>query len=455
MRRNRSERRTRECPYPGPRPLNREEDGGAPWRFVGRRRLVDDIVSACKTNAHVVVHGLSGAGKSSLLDMKVVPFLRGSKRVVLVMKEWPSLGDDFDAFLGQQILATPWMPEQVKERVRGGDDPLDVLEQSWPGMVVLILDQFEELIRGHPSSYRTAAEFIERATGDRRRGVTTVLSLRSEYLHRMTEIHTPPGSTLHIEVTPVLTADEVKAAALLAGAPDEVREQAAMDEPAGEWFSQLWAEASWNGKSVLDLQATLYDLWSDRRKQKKPLGELEVRRLFTQDGSKPTSHDIERMLDERYSQVIGSKLTAAKQAFLDGDGSPPAGAAEQLVLPTAALNYIRGTAARLSSGGFKLDLRAWDVFRQLCDWEIRAFAFAMSVAEKKRWESRVQAALAQALESAARGTVPPTGLLRAGALPASPERRKLNSWGIPAVPWLDDKAGLSSGPVMGLGADEV
>ncbi len=52
-----------ERPYPGLRPFEKEE-----WAiFFGRERMIDEVIGRLADSRLVLIHGVSGSGKSSLV----------------------------------------------------------------------------------------------------------------------------------------------------------------------------------------------------------------------------------------------------------------------------------------------------------------------------------------------------------------------------------------------------
>lgn len=452
------------CPYPGPRPLRRVTDGRHPWRFVGREGQIDDIVKACSNNAHVLVYGLSGCGKSSLLDMGVVPRLRAYGKVVVWLSNWSALGDDFDAFLREQLKSVPWMPKEVKEVLKECEDrsPVQVLDDAWPGRVVFVLDQFEELMRGNQGGYDSARRFVETLSSDHFRHVTTLVSLRAEYYHRVKEMHTAPGSTIHLEVTAELSEQEIIQAVRLIGAPigDPIC-RPAMNEAAAKWFARAWCSTRWRGKSVLDLQAVLFELWhqGEDRNKVKEMSPGEVQRALKASSDLEYFFPAEDALHDIYGSVIERKLQAVRMQFEERNP-------ERKVLGHAAYAFVNNIVTRLSSGGYKLDLQAWDVFRDVCRWEIEAIRTLTSSGDagdkgegvgprnlEDLWLDRLGAWLGRLLNSSISIDIAPPGVWHESGLGATPQRQRVGQAfreaGAPCAPWIDDPHSLTGGPLLG------
>ena len=440
------------CPYPGPRPLNGENDPD--WMFFGREKLVDQILWALSANAVVVLHGMSGAGKSSLLNMRVEPYLRGDDQVVVVVDKWAQLRGDFDEFLRNWVLQIPWLNsvhEQITDRNR---HPIDVLDDIYPGRIVLVLDQFEELMRGRSAGYQSLAECIKRVSGDRQRNVKIVISLRSEYLHRMKEIQTPPGSTVEITIGSDLSADEVVTMALLHGdnVPEEIRQLNAIDEPAARWLAKVWV-ADPSSKSALDLQATLYDWWWQAHATQAPLSLDSVQHFFgiEQCDNSATASDksFQQMLGERYLGVITRNLKRQQATHLAGDTNFSTD--RPGILSTTAMYFVREMAPLLSSGGYKLDLSVWDIFQQVCEWELEDVLEQITPNIGDELRRAAAECLAGTLDEATPDHVDVVWPGDSGDPGLSDIRRWLADEhdAPPWVPWEDDKLDVTAGPFMG------
>ncbi len=60
-----------ERPYPGLRPFEKDE-----WAiFFGRERMIDEVIGRLAESRLVLIHGVSGSGKSSLVKAGVLPKL--------------------------------------------------------------------------------------------------------------------------------------------------------------------------------------------------------------------------------------------------------------------------------------------------------------------------------------------------------------------------------------------
>jgi CHASE2 domain-containing sensor protein len=138
----------RSSPYLGLSPYG-ERDAG---RFFGRRRERDLVVADLLTSRLTVLYGPSGVGKSSLLRAAVLPRLRGgdglpsggSRRIVALVDDWH--GDPARAVLDAVAAAADGgsAPEDLPF-----DDALAQLVERADGILLLVLDQFEEYFLYH------------------------------------------------------------------------------------------------------------------------------------------------------------------------------------------------------------------------------------------------------------------------------------------------------------------
>ncbi|MEZ4835212.1 MAG: hypothetical protein R2873_25030 [Caldilineaceae bacterium] len=203
-----------ENPYVGPRTFMRKEA----TRFFGREREARDLLSLVIAERMVLFYAQSGAGKSSLLNTRLIPQLRQSGYLVLptgrVGGELPDHVRDVDnVYVFNLLLAL----DQSRDRAQGDlshfahlsltefmrglrtadgenyvyDEALatemadaDTAPDETQPPHVLILDQFEEIVTTHPTRWRERAEFFrqldEAMAADPKLWV--VLTLREDFV---------------------------------------------------------------------------------------------------------------------------------------------------------------------------------------------------------------------------------------------------------------------------------
>jgi WD40 repeat protein len=168
-----------ECPFPGPKPFEQQEQE----RFFGRDREAREIVSLIVAHQAVLVYAQSGAGKTSLLNAQVIPILRGRNADVIgttrVSGELPpGVASDhvrniftFHALHGldsdQRCGDTP----PVNPGARTTDTLTGYLEsRPQPGHSrdgdilpprVLVIDQFEEVFTTSAERWKDRADFFD------------------------------------------------------------------------------------------------------------------------------------------------------------------------------------------------------------------------------------------------------------------------------------------------------
>jgi formylglycine-generating enzyme required for sulfatase activity len=188
-------------PYPGLRPFEAEE-----WSiFFGRERMVDDVIDRLAANRLVLIHGASGAGKSSLVRAGVLPKLArqhrraGAPWQTCTMR--PSGGPLWN--LAKELAGLEGTSENL-ERIgqivaqfsrRGAtlSTVIASLENFGGQRLCLLVDQFEELFRFEKETSREEAELF----------VDLLVRSDAEVAARGSEDGAPSGqaSPVHVIVT--------------------------------------------------------------------------------------------------------------------------------------------------------------------------------------------------------------------------------------------------------------
>ena len=189
-----------ERPYPGLRPFEKEE-----WSiFFGREQMIDEVIGRLADSRRVLIHGLSGSGKSSLVRAGVLPKLAVQysrhDAAWLTCEMRPSggplwnLATEFARLEGrerdlEQISA-------IAGRFNARSATLASVAVSLEGVegksVCILLDQFEELFRYEKETSREEAELfvdlIRRAGGKTCEAAPdsvdlhVIVTMRSEFL---------------------------------------------------------------------------------------------------------------------------------------------------------------------------------------------------------------------------------------------------------------------------------
>jgi len=176
-------------------------------RFFGRDRDIATVIGQLRHQPLVAVSGPSGAGKSSFVRAGVIPALKRS-------------GERWEAFLlrpGRRPLAalaevltqvSTAAPESTRTGASEPNDPDDLVAtlRTQPGLlgarlrarcrrqgtlhrILLFVDQFEELytLGTDPAERAAFAACIEGAADDASSPLRVILSIRSDFLDRLTE----------------------------------------------------------------------------------------------------------------------------------------------------------------------------------------------------------------------------------------------------------------------------
>jgi WD40 repeat protein len=195
-------------PYPGPRPFVAGET------LYGRDREVTRLFYLLSAERIVVLHSPSGAGKSSLLNAGLVPRLRGER-----FYPWPTIRLSQPAANGGNRLvgsAIASLEDGLPERLRRPAEELAGVtlaeyvagrprRPGAPASVVLVFDQFEEVLTLDPLEVEARREFFQQL-GEALENpeVWALFALREDYLGALDpyrdEVPTRLGNTFRIDL---------------------------------------------------------------------------------------------------------------------------------------------------------------------------------------------------------------------------------------------------------------
>ncbi|MDB9311767.1 hypothetical protein PN462_01540 [Spirulina sp. CS-785/01] len=159
----------------------------------GRQKVVEELIEALSRNERklIVLHGLSGVGKTTLLRSSLLPTLR--QRILSAREVFPIFQSHYRNWLEQfkyaiQAAVPPYSPGNL-ETV---DDLILYLKRNAQEnfLTVLVFDQFEEFFCFCTDSNQRQQfyEFLQAAL--RLPFVKLILSLREDYLHSLLQLET-------------------------------------------------------------------------------------------------------------------------------------------------------------------------------------------------------------------------------------------------------------------------
>lgn len=337
--------------WPGPRPLT-PDDG--PHALVGRDTALQEFVEAVRLRQLIHFRGESGVGKSSFLMAGAIPAMRRMGRSVLICRSWALDGDGFDQFLARQLRAS--LPEA--ERGEYGPTTRSLFDQMSANGDVMVLDQFEELIR-HDSRLRRQV-FIFLRNVIRGSNIRVVLSYRSDSLSLFADL--APMIDLNVVKTIVLQPVKVEHGLDLIRSPRLPEGTSSWEEviapPAAQRTFDLWRTANELTPQIglLHLQALLYDL-ENRAEARAGNAHAEI----TETDVAAFEARAEAVLTRRGAPLTSPALmsyaleeAASRRLRLASDIAGRLGWGQYLI---AAVNRMTAEILpELSSGGFKVEL---------------------------------------------------------------------------------------------------
>ncbi|MFC1717078.1 hypothetical protein ACFL6S_25670 [Candidatus Poribacteria bacterium] len=161
-------------PYVGPRPFERADQSS----FFGRDREARDLLSYVVAHEVVLLYAQSGAGKTSLLNAKLIPLLeekgfevlpparvRGSIPEGIEPDQIPNLYvfNTLTSWAGDESSPEDMTRMSIGEFLSEGDGPVDEEETPLTRRVI-IFDQFEELFSFYPERWAEREDFFRQVS---------------------------------------------------------------------------------------------------------------------------------------------------------------------------------------------------------------------------------------------------------------------------------------------------
>ncbi len=456
------------CPWRGPKPMEPGDDD----LLIGRQDDRDRFAHEVLTHQLVILHGESGVGKSSLLNVGLVRDLTDRGFQPIVCRDWtreadsPERPEDFVA----AKVATELRALGISVDDAAPQSMVEQLNTNYGELAVLVLDQFEELIRHQRPFFKRAMDWVVELNS--RYDIHVVISLRSEYVHRLKALNAQirPFSMSTFELEALTATDYIRditasgnpghfgsTASLLAR--DAVPDPAALaitleaiELVLGEWNTIQETEFRSADVGLLHLQGALYALHARAKPSGSAIRAEHVRQMIAAAGER--HRDIFTL---GLVESVARKLDLCEEACLDED---PVGSLDEFLI-AGTREAVRRTVAHLSSGGFKLDREAWDLAQLALERELRILSTIAPTAAERAFRNIYglnTGAAAHAAGSVDLLSVPRTVVAAAAGLRApadTAEGSPLDELGIAVSPWEADPEGLSAGPMFGYPAHEV
>jgi hypothetical protein len=366
-------------------------------RLIGRDEDIRTFADLVREVNLVVLSGESGVGKSSLLQAGILPELRDAGFLVLSCADWSAeagrIGEPeaesngseaTEKFLAKKLAAS--LPDDIP--VKAGF--LSELNDAYGDGAIIVLDQFEELIRHKPALYDKVREWIQHAVDEY--DVRIVISLREEFKHRLRDLVVGPFKRADFYLHPLhargLVKQVIEAGRRSDGSGGVIKEEAT------RLLLDLWEQAGggrpWSGIGLLHLQALLYVLWSDACGDllKEPEPDLsgvilEVDQVLEAMGwaqvsapetAEPHEYGEAAQADALFraalARAVSYRLAACRDVYLRVQTSA------DRVLTDGVVTIIARMADHLASGGYKVDQEEGHLAQLVLDEELATLGFA-------------------------------------------------------------------------------
>lgn len=351
--------------WPGPRPIPADPDRRL---LHGRDGDARQFLEAVIDHLVVVLTADSGVGKSSLLNGRLRPDLEQQGFHVVYIDSW-HFGEQQSPgeYVGEHVVAQ--LQDEVPDpRDLGGvaaDNFWRNVNDTYGDRLVLVLDQFEELVRHQVGLFEDTRRWITDI--NRKYGIRVVISLRAEYQHqlRSLEREARPFTMTTYRLEPITHANEIRSIITQCDEQYGTVQPEAVEELLGLWNTahdsdqrRKATQPTDERPGLLHLQGSLYALNHRVR--------AEGRTSIEKDDIETLCTEAERMMvsvwDHGLELAITTKFGHCRAAAED------VGLDRVLVDGTDAV--LGRMLPHLSSGGFKLDLDEWTIARKALQVQI-------------------------------------------------------------------------------------
>jgi hypothetical protein len=371
------------CPYVGPRPQMAGRDEGM---LIGRRRDLERTIRAVLHRSLVLLDGDSGVGKSSLLQNGLLTELKSAGFTVLINRNWIKKIDlnaegAVDRYLASAIERTHAEPghESLADslKIGPGTGLCDALRKVYgEASIVLILDQFEELLRQDGSIAKQVVRWV--IESGYRDTIRVIISLRTDSHYRLDPLlrGVKPFSMDRVRLEELERNNDIRKVIETfrpRDKPDPPIEQLAVER-----LMQLWED---HKPKLLDLQATLFALYyrspprdvatggdgvasDDRLIRVQDVVDLERDAI-----AKAEKNEQLTPFTMGLREAIRLKIEHAEKAC------ECAGVDDYLLFGTR--DVVRRIAPVLSSGDFKIPIHQFDLVWSALDREVRVLERAL------------------------------------------------------------------------------
>ena len=333
------------CFWPGPRPMS-----SARWanQLIGRDDESYRFSELVRDTSLVVLNGESGVGKSSMLNLGITPRLEEDGFLVLTCRRWAASRAQGELPSGLERVEE-FIAEMLAGQLPEGIDPragfIAQLDEEYGDGVVIILDQFEGLIRHQPRFYNEVRRWIEDVV--KRRRVHIVISLRTEFMHRISDLRVGPYKRTDFKLDRISDPDVIGQIVRAGMRPDGAKNEV-IAEDAADLIVELWKKAegglAWTSVGLLHVQALLYYLWRTM-----PNGEATITRQSVASASEElrAPGNAPALFANALARAVGLRLNRCRDIYvneLKGDRT----------LAEGVGSLLTRIPDHLESGGYKV-----------------------------------------------------------------------------------------------------